>query len=410
MVDFKDDLVNRFLRYVKVPSQSVVGKKEVPSTKGQFDLAYMLKDELIALGLSDVKVNEHAIVTATLNSNIKNNTTVGFVCHLDTVDVSLSDVVKPQIINYKGGDVLLNKEKDIKIKVSEHPELNDYINEDIIFTDGTSVLGADNKAAIANVMTALDIIIKENLEHCNIKIAFVPDEEIGLCGSKLLDLKEFNVDFAYTIDCCKKGELVYETFNAGSLTINIKGVSAHPMSAKGVLVNPLLVAHDFISMFDRNETPECTDKKDGYWWFVGITSDPLYCTLKLHIRDFDKEHYNYRVQYVKDCIEKLKTMHPRAEISLDVEHVYENIANNVTKEDRPIALLFKAFEKEGIDPNVIAMRGGTDGSVLSAKGVVTPNYFTGGHNFHSYAEFLPINAFCDATKLTLRLIDIISHS
>ena len=156
MVDFKDDLVNRFLRYVKVPSQSVVGKKEVPSTKGQFDLAYMLKDELIALGLSDVKVNEHAIVTATLNSNIKNNTTVGFVCHLDTVDVSLSDVVKPQIINYKGGDVLLNKEKDIKIKVSEHPELNDYINEDIIFTDGTSVLGADNKAAIANVMTAVD--------------------------------------------------------------------------------------------------------------------------------------------------------------------------------------------------------------------------------------------------------------
>ena len=178
------------------------------------------------------------------------------------------------------------------------------------------------------------------------------------------------------------------------------------MSAKGVLVNPLLVAHDFVSMFDRNQTPECTDKKDGYWWFVGIKSDPLFCTLDIHIRDFDKANYQKRKEYILACVDKLKEMYPRAKIDIKIEDVYENISNNVTPSDKPIAMLYKACDELGITPNTIAMRGGTDGSALSAKGLVTPNYFTGGHNFHSYAEFLPIDALEKSCRMTLKLIEL----
>lgn len=405
-MELKDDLVERFIRYVKIESQSDAAAKEVPTSQGQWEYARLLQDELKALGFEDIKLNEHCILTARLKGNCKADT-IGFVSHLDTVDVALSPKVNPQIIEYKGGDVLLNKEQGISIKLSEHPELSDYVGQKIIFSDGTSVLGADNKAAGANIMAAFAYLkAHPEVRHGDIIVAFVPDEEIGLRGSKLLDLHDFNPDYAYTIDCCAVGEIVYETFNAGSARLSIEGVSAHPMSAKGVLVNPLLVAHDFIAMFDRNQTPECTDKKDGYWWFVGIKSDPMFCTLDINIRDFDKANYQKRKDYILECVDKLKNMHPRAKIDITIEDVYENISNNVTAEDKPIAMLYKACDELGIKPNTIAMRGGTDGSALSAKGLVTPNYFTGGLNFHSYAEFLPIDALEKSCRMTLKLIEL----
>ena len=405
--DIKKFQIDSFFKYVKIPSQSKGGSNTIPSSEGQMKLAGILADDLKTLGLKNIVLNDNAIVTALLPKNKDNVHSIGFVAHLDTVDVALSPVVKPQIIEYKGGDVILNEKEGISIKLSEHPELNNYVGQKIIFSDGTSVLGADNKAAGANIMSAF-AYLKEHpeIKHGDILVAFVPDEEIGLRGSKLLDLKDFDPSYAYTIDCCAVGEIVYETFNAGSARLKIEGISAHPMSAKGVLVNPLLVAHDFVSMFDRNQTPECTDKKDGYWWFVGIKSDPMFCTLDLHIRDFDKANYQKRKEYILSCVDKLKEMYPRAKIDIKIEDVYENICNNVTPSDKPIAMLYKACDELGITPNTIAMRGGTDGSALSAKGLVTPNYFTGGHNFHSYAEFLPIDALEKSCRMTLKLIEL----
>lgn len=406
-MDLRKELVDRFLRYVAVPSQSDESVVAVPSTQGQRDYARLLCDELVELGLTEVYIDDHSIVYATLKGNVDGAPTVGFVSHLDTVDVSLSPKVHPQIIHYEGGDVTLNASEGIVLKLSEHPELQNYVGDDIIFTDGTSVLGADNKSAAANIMTMLAVLKSDPArQHGEIRVAFVPDEEIGLRGSKLLDLKLFKVDYAYTIDCCELGDIVYETFNAGSGRLKITGVTAHPMSSKGVLVNPLLVAHDFISMFDRKQTPECTDGKDGYWWFTGIKSDPSFCTLSINIRDHDYESYKHRKAVILENVEKLRALHPRAKIECELSDTYENIANHVSRADKPVALIYEAFEALGIKAHTYAMRGGTDGSALSVKGLVTPNYFTGALNFHSYAEFLPISAFEKSLEVTLKLVEL----
>ena len=281
---YVDELRDNFLRYVAVSSESDPKAGRVPSSEGQRELAKLLARELEALGLVEIELNEHAILTALLPANVEGAPAVGWVAHLDTVPVSLSPDVKAQVIHYEGGDVLLNAQKDIWVRLEEHPELAAYAGQDIVFTDGTSVLGADNKAAVANVMTMLAVVTRENRPHGDIRVAFVPDEEIGLCGSKLLDLKKFKVDFAYTIDCCALGEIVWETFNACSVSIRIKGVTAHPMSAKGVLVNPLLVATDLINRFDRLQTPEQTEGKEGYWWFTDCEANAAECRLTMNIR------------------------------------------------------------------------------------------------------------------------------
>lgn len=405
-MDLIKSLTDRFFRYVAIPSQSDAAVKTVPTSKGQTELANLLADELKDLGVSSVSVDEHSCVYGTLKGNCK-GPVVGFLAHLDTVNVSLSPIIHPQIIHYDGGDVVLNKEKNIVLKLSEHPELGSFAGEDIIFSDGTSVLGADDKSAIANIMTMLEVLKNDPyIKHPELRIAFVPDEEIGLLGSKCMDLEKFKVDFAYTIDCSGVGEIVYETFNAGTVKIRIKGVSAHPMSAKNVLVNPLLVAHDFISMFDRGQTPEHTEGKEGYWWFSGMNADPLFCDLSMLIRDHDKKLYEWRKQYVRDAVEILKKRYPKAEISFDITDTYENIANNVKREDLPVAMLYQALDELGINSVTYAMRGGTDGSQLSTKGIVTPNYFTGAFNFHSNCEFLPLSSFKKSCEVTLKLIEL----
>ncbi len=408
-MDHRKELTERFIRYVGISSQSDASAGVVPSTDGQRRYAMLLAQELKDLGLCDVSVDEHAAVYATLKANVDGVPCIGFCSHLDTVDVSLSPDVHPQIISYQGGDVVLNKELGIVLKASEHPELAEYVGEDIIFTDGTSVLGADNKAAAANIMTMLAILKEDpSIPHGEIKISFVADEEIGLCGSKLLDLSKFDPDFAYTIDCCHEGDVVYETFNAGSAVVKIRGVSAHPMSAKGVLINPLLVAYDLISMFDRNQTPECTEGKEGYWWFNGISADATFCTLNVNIRDHDKSSYEMRKRVLRENVEKLKKAYPRADIELSISDTYENISNGVNVTDTPVALIYEALDKLGIKAHTYAMRGGTDGSALSPRGIVTPNYFTGALNFHSNAEFLPLCAFEKSLQVTLKLVELVS--
>ncbi|MCX8683113.1 peptidase T [Gilliamella sp. B2889] len=405
-MNITEQLVKRFLRYVSIPSQSKAGSAVVPSTPGQTNLAKQLEQELIDLKLQDVHLDEHSIVTAKLTGNQPNAPKIGFVAHLDTVDVALSEKINPQRVTFTGEDILLNKDKDIWFKVAEHPELKKYLNEELLVTDGTSVLGADNKAAIAVVMTMLDQLQQQNCLHGDIYVAFVPDEEVGLNGAKKLDLQRFKPDFAYTIDCCELGEVVYETFNAGSVTFEIEGVSAHPMSAKNVLINPIRIANDIINCFDSFETPEHTEGKEGYFWFNDIIGNQSTTTLKMSIRDFDLTRYNARKTYIQDVVSFISRKYPKAKIECQITDIYSNIANYLGDDRRCIDLIYQSFELLGIKPNTIAMRGGTDGSALSARGLTTPNYFTGAHNFHSCFEFLPLSSFLKSFEVTMKIIEL----
>lgn len=406
--DIKKFQIDSFFKYSSIPSQSNASSKTLPSSEGQMKLAKVLAEDLKALGLINVVVNDNSIVTALLPKNKDNIHSIGFVAHLDTVDIGLTGDVHAQILKFEGNDLCLNKEKNIMFKVSEHPEIKNYINNDIIFSDGTSVLGADNKAAISTIMSALKYIKDNNIEHGDIYIAFVPDEEIGLLGSKQLDLNVFKPDFAYTIDSCEIGEVVYETFNAGSASIEIEGVTAHPMSAKGVLVNPILIAIDIANEFDRKQTPECTEKKEGYIWVQGISGNQRNASLKLNIRDHNKKLYEEKKAKIREVVEKHQKLEPRAKIELTIEDVYGNIADSVKEDKFPIDVIFEAMKNLNIEAKTLSMRGGTDGSALSVKGLLTPNYFTGAHNFHSIYEFLPIPSFHKSLETTLEIIRIIS--
>ena len=406
--DIKKFQIDSFFKYSSIPSQSNASSKTLPSSEGQMKLAKVLAEDLKALGLINVVVNDNSIVTALLPKNKDNIHSIGFVAHLDTVDIGLTGDVHAQILKFEGNDLCLNKEKNIMFKVSEHPEIKNYINNDIIFSDGTSVLGADNKAAISTIMSALKYIKDNNIEHGDIYIAFVPDEEIGLLGSKQLDLNVFKPDFAYTIDSCEIGEVVYETFNAGSASIEIEGVTAHPMSAKGVLVNPILIAIDIANEFDRKQTPECTEKKEGYIWVQGISGNQRNASLKLNIRDHNKKLYEEQKAKIREVVEKHQKLEPRAKIELTIEDVYGNIADSVKEDKFPIDVIYEAMKNLNIEAKTLSMRGGTDGSALSVKGLLTPNYFTGAHNFHSIYEFLPIPSFHKSLETTLEIIRIIS--
>lgn len=401
----KEKLVENFLKYVAIPSQSDEGNENIPSSPGQIELGRVLAKDLEELGLNDININEFGVVQARLPKRGEKHKSLGWVAHLDTVDVGLSEKIHPQIIyDYDGFDIKLNE--DVVFSSKDNPEVLSYIGDDIIFTDGTSVLGADNKAAIANIMTAL-WFIKENpqIDHAEINVAFVPDEEIGLRGARKIDFDKFKVDYAYTIDCCELGELVYETFNAASGTLKIKGVSAHPMSAKGKLINPIMVAHDFISMLDRAKMPENTENKEGYVWVTDIHSDVLNLKLDFNIRNHDKEKFENSKAYLYKITNLLKERYKKAEIEISIEDVYANIKDSINDQNKiAVERLKKIFEKLEIDPKIISMRGGTDGSYLSTVGIFTPNYFTGAHNFHSNKEFLPINSFYKSFLVTLELM------
>lgn len=391
-------LTQRFFRYLAITSQSDPRATTLPTTPGQHQMAQALADELRQFGLDDIVVDEHATVTAVKKGTVPGAPRIGFITHIDTVDVGLSPDIHPQILRFTGEDLCLNSEQQIWLRVNEHPEILAYRDEEIIFSDGTSVLGADNKAAVTVVMTLLENLTAEH-KHGDIVVAFVPDEEVGLRGAKALDLSRFAVDFAWTIDCCELGEIVYENFNAASAEIRFTGVTAHPMSAKGVLVNPLLMATDFMSHFDRQQTPEHTAGREGYVWFNGIHGDQNSTRLQANIRDFDLDSFNRRKQQIGEVAEKIAAQYPTARVEFTISDTYSNISNAIGEDRRAIDLMFTAMESLGITPKPTPMRGGTDGAALSAKGLLTPNFFTGAHNFHSKFEFLPLRAF-EASYLT----------
>ncbi|MDU5779332.1 MAG: peptidase T [Pantoea sp.] len=401
MTALANQLTQRFFRYLAVSSQSDAKSDTLPSTPSQHAMAQLLAQELTALGLDEVEIDDCATVTAVKRGNRPAAPRIGFITHIDTVDVGLSPDIHPQILTWQGEDLLLNAREDIWLRRDEHPEIAPYLGEEIIFSDGTSVLGADNKAAVTVVMTLM-----ENLQgdHGDIVVAFVPDEEIGLRGAKALDLeKRFNVDFAWTIDCCELGEVVYENFNGASAEIIFTGVPAHPMSAKGVLVNPLLMAHDFISLFDRKETPEHTEGREGYIWFNEMQAGASQATLKASIRDFDLAQFAARKEELQQAAAEIAQRYPTGSVAINISDIYSNISNAAGEDRRAIDLIFAALADLDIEPKVIPMRGGTDGAALSAKGLLTPNFFTGAHNFHSRFEFLPISSFVKSYQVAERL-------
>ncbi|MDU4127232.1 peptidase T [Pantoea sp.] len=394
-------LTERFFRYLAVSSQSDAKSTTLPSTPSQHAMAELLAAELRALGLEQVVIDQHATVTAVKPGNRPAAPRIGFITHIDTVDVGLSPDIKPQILRWEDQDLCLNADQDIWLRRAQHPEIAPYIGQQVIFSDGTSVLGADNKAAVTVVMTLMENL---NGDHGDIVVAFVPDEEIGLRGAKALDLEtRFNVDFAWTIDCCELGEVVYENFNGAAAEIRFTGVPAHPMSGKGVLVNPLLMAHDYISQFDRQQTPEQTEGREGYIWFNEIQANASQAILKASIRDFDLASFAERKQQLQQQAQAIASRYPTGKVEITITDIYSNISNALGEDRRAIDLIFKAFRALDIEPKVIPMRGGTDGAALSAKGLLTPNFFTGAHNFHSRFEFLPLPSFVKSYQVAEKL-------
>lgn len=397
-------LIARFFRYLAVSSQSDARAETVPSTPGQWDMARLLKAELEALGIGDVHLDDHAVVTARLPATVPGAPRIGFCAHVDTVDVGLSPHIHPQRVLFTGQDICLNPAQDIWMRVAEHPEYLPYVGQELILTDGTSVLGADNKAAVTIVMDLLAQLVRERPPHGDIVVAFVPDEEIGLRGAKIMDIKRFPVDFAYTIDSCEIGEFIFETFNAATATVQIEGVTAHPINAKGVMVNPVLVAADLITRFDPMDTPEGTEGREGYCYVTGMTNTQAVATVKVNLRDFDATGLDARKERVREHVAATQAKYPKAKLAVSIEDSYRNIADSLGNDRRCLDLMERGFKELDITPRIFPLRGGTDGSALSARGIPTPNYFTGGLNFHSRFECLPVPAFLLAYRLTDRLV------
>ncbi|MBB5704600.1 tripeptide aminopeptidase [Ochrobactrum daejeonense] len=404
-MDVRSELVERFLRYTAIESQSDERSTSLPSTPGQLELAKLLAAEMHALGLDEVHVDDNAIVTGVKRANSPSAPTLGFIAHLDTADVGLSPHIRPQIKRFTGEDLCLHPGHDIWFRASEHPEVRAWRGHDIIFSDGTSVLGADNKAAIAIIMTLLSRLDPAGA-HGDIRVAFVPDEEIGLRGAKALDLSRFQCDFAYTIDCCEVGEVVIETFNAADGEITFTGISAHPMAAKGVMVNPLLMAQDFIAGFDRKETPECTEEREGYFWFSKLVANDSAARLSVMVRDFDRLAFERRKQRIFEVAELVRRRYTQGHVNVNITDIYRNISDSLAGDRRALDLLLRAMGGLQITPKLVPMRGGTDGSALSARGLPTPNFFTGAHNFHSQFEFLPIGAFETSFHVARRICEL----
>ena len=406
MADAKlgDTLVEHLFRYLAVPSQSDERATVVPSTEGQWAMNRLLQAELEALGASEVHLGAQAVLTAKLPGTVAGAPAIGFCAHVDTVDVGLSPEIKPRRVRFEGADICLNPERDLWLRVAEHPEILPYAGQDVIVTDGTSVLGADNKAAVAILMALAAELTQSDFPRGDVFLAFVPDEEIGLRGAKAMDLSRFPVAFAFTIDGCALGEMTFECFNAAKATIEIEGVPAHPVSAKGVLVNPALVATDLVARFDRLDTPEHTEGLEGYCWVTGIHAGPSEARMTVNIRDFDDLEFTRRKEMVEEHVAAVQAAHPRAKLRCVIEDSYGNIASSMGNDRRSVALLGDALADAEVEPRVVAMRGGTDGSALSARGVPTPNFFTGGLNFHSPFEFLPVSSFVKAYEVARAVV------
>ncbi|MDK2917323.1 MAG: tripeptide aminopeptidase [Candidatus Petromonas sp.] len=406
-----EKVVQRFLKYVKIDTKSDPESDTCPSTEKQFNLAKVLAEELKELKLKDVSMDENGYVMATLPANTdKEIPVIGFVAHMDTSpDISGADV-NPQIVkNYDGGDIVLNKEKNIVLSPRDFPELKKYVGQDLITTDGTTLLGADDKAGIAEIMDALEYLVENpDIKHGTIKVAFTPDEEIGR-GADNFNIEKFGADFAYTVDGGEIGELEYENFNAAYAKVKINGRNVHPGSAKNKMVNSILVAMEFNSMLPVNERPAHTEGYEGFYHLNNIEGDVEQTTLHYIIRDHDKKKFEEKKQRVERIVKYLNDNIGKGTVELQMEDQYYNMKEKIEPVIHIVETAERAMEEVGVKPIRKPVRGGTDGARLSYMGLPCPNIFTGGHNFHGKFEYIPIDSMKKASEVIVKIIELSSR-
>ncbi|WP_430426952.1 peptidase T [Maribacter litoralis] len=403
-------IIDRFIRYVTIDTQSDASSDTTPSTEKQWNLANKLVAELKAIGMTDVTIDNNAYIMATLPSNVTHNVpTIGFISHFDTSPDFSGTNIKPQIIeNYDGKDIVLNKEKDIILSSSYFDDLLQYIGQTIITTDGTTLLGADDKAGITEIVTAMEYLINNpEIKHGPIRVGFTPDEEIGR-GAHKFDVEKFNAEWAYTLDGSQIGELEYENFNAAGAKITVKGRSVHPGYAKGKMVNAVLIANKIVSEFPKHEIPEETDGRDGFFHVHYINGEIENATVELIIRDHDLKRFNERKELVQDIIKKYNNEYDNC-IELELTDQYFNMKEKVEPVFHIVETAKKAMEDIGIEPKIKPIRGGTDGSQLSYMGLPCPNIFAGGHNFHGKYEYVPVESMQKAVEVIVRICELTAN-
>lgn len=403
-----DNLVSRFLDYISINTQSDAGSYIVPSTLQQMSFAQRLAEELKQIGLSDVCVTQYGYVMATLPANNgKSKPVVGFIAHVDTSPDFSGANIKPRIIqNYDGNHVVLNEEQNIVLRTDDFPEIMQYEGQDIIVTDGTTLLGADDKAGIAEIISAMELLIKNpQIQHGTIKICFTPDEEIGQ-GADHFDVDKFGADFAYTIDGGEIGELEFETFNAAEATITFFGQNVHPGYARKKMKNSMRIATSFISMLPRHETPEHTLGYEGFYHLTEMNGNVEKTTLHYIIRDFKRDRFEDRKKEIEHLVNKTNSEFGDGTAKLEMRDQYYNMREKIEPVMHIVELAKQAMNDCGIQCKIVPVRGGTDGARLSFMGLPTPNIFTGGHNFHGKFEFIPINSMHKAMDVIVRISQI----
>lgn len=400
-------LVNRFIRYAEFNTRSNAKSDSIPSTPSQLEFAKMLKSELKEIGLKNVYINEYCFVHATLPSNIEKDVPViGFISHMDTADFA-SDGVNPQVhSNYDGKDIVLHKEKGIVLRVDEFPNLKNYIGQTLITTDGTTLLGADDKAGIVEIIEAAKYLIEHpEIPHGEIKLAFGPDEEIGR-GADKFDVKEFGAAYAYTMDGGVVGELEYESFNAASAEFHIKGKSVHPGTAKGIMKNASFIAADLISLFPKDEVPEKTSGYEGFYYLEQMSGSCEDAKVSYIIRDHDKEKFLQRKAFVEHAVQTINQKYGENTVTLTMADQYYNMGEIIKNHMEVVDIAEKAMKNIGIAPIIKPIRGGTDGSKISFMGLPTPNIFAGGENFHGKYEFVAVESMEKATSTIIEIIKL----
>ncbi|WP_333638159.1 peptidase T [Tissierella praeacuta] len=403
-------LINRFLQYVKYETTSDESSTSIPSTLNQLEFAKILGKELENLGLTDVSVDENGYVMATLSSNInKNVPTIGFIAHMDTSPDMSGKNVNPKIIsNYDGNDIVLNDEKNIIMSVKDFPDLKNYVGKDLITTDGTTLLGADDKAGIAEIITAIEYLIEHpNLPHGTIKVGFTPDEEIGR-GADCFDVEKFGADFAYTVDGGPVGELEYENFNAATARIYIQGRNVHPGTAKNKMLNSILIASELNSMLPINERPEYTEGYEGFYHLMDFKGSVEKTEIAYIIRDHSMEKFQAKKETLAKVVEFLNYKYGDI-ITLKITDSYYNMKEKIEPVIHIVDIAKRVMEDLNIEPLIKPIRGGTDGSRLSYMGLPCPNLFTGGHNFHGKFEYIPIFAMEKSVETILKIVELVQE-
>ena len=405
-----EQVTDRFLRYVRVYTTSDPESDTFPSTSRQLGFADQLAGELREIGLVEVARNEFGYVTATLPSNTDRKTpVVGFIAHVDTSPDYCGEQVNPQLVkNYQGQELALNAELGMVLSPVDFPELLKYIGQDIITTDGKTLLGADDKAGISEIITAMDYLIRHpEIKHGRIRICFTPDEEVGH-GTRYFDVEKFGADFAYTLDGGEIGELEYENFNAASAKITVKGRSVHPGSAKNAMINSMLVATQIIQTLPPDQRPEHTEGYEGFFHLTSFTGDVSSTKLEYIIRDHDLTKFEARKNLMKEICSLVNLQYGQGIVSLELNDQYYNMKQKVEPVKYIVDLAERAMNDVGVKPKITAIRGGTDGAQLSWKGLPCPNIFAGGHNFHGPYEFVPVQSMQKAVDVIVRIAELVA--